>query len=70
VIKEALASASATLAKPTINIPTPNLPHINWYMVGACFIVAGFLISFWKKNALVMCVAGGIVIAVALKIGH
>jgi hypothetical protein len=55
----------------TVHIPTPNFPHINWYTVGACLIVAAFVMAFFKKNKLVVMFAAGAVVAIALKLkGH
>lgn len=64
----AVATTLAGKTGNTVNIPTPSLPHINWYVVGACLIVAAFLMSFFKKNKLAVMFFLGAIATVALKI--
>lgn len=69
----ALHGAVSTLVgktKPkTVDIPTLPSFHINWYTVGACFIVAAILISFFRRNKILCMFAFGVMTAVALKLG-
>lgn len=43
-----------------VTVPTPTVPHINPYVVGACLIIALIGIALWKTTVGKILIIGGV----------